>query len=98
MTITVEVPDALLSDLAQTPEELGREIRLGATVHLYGRGLVSQGRGVEMAGLTRWEFIQALGRAEVPACQDTSRALEEEVKRAYDADRLRVAADPVDQP
>jgi hypothetical protein len=27
MTITVEVPDALLSDLAQTPEELGREIR-----------------------------------------------------------------------
>jgi predicted HTH domain antitoxin len=97
MTITVQVPDGLLEDLATSPEELDREIRLAAAVHLYSRGLVSQGKGAEIAGLSRWEFIQALGRAEVPACQVTSEELKEEVERAYHAHRQRVAAHPPDQ-
>ncbi len=97
MTITVQVSDALLQDLATSPEELDREIRLAAAIHLYSRGLVSQGKGAEIAGLSRWEFIQALGRAEVPACQVTSEELKEEVERAYHAHRQRVAADPPDQ-
>ena len=45
MTITVQVPDSLLEDLATSPEELDREIRLAAAIHLYSRGLVSQGKG-----------------------------------------------------
>jgi predicted HTH domain antitoxin len=97
MTITVQVPDALLEDLAESPEDLGREIRLAAAIHLYSRGLVSQGRGAEIAALSRWEFIQALGRAEVPACQVTSEELKEEVERAYLAHRQRVAAHSPDQ-
>jgi predicted HTH domain antitoxin len=97
MTITVQVPDALLEDLATSPEELDREIRLAAAIHLYSRGLVSQGKGAEIAGLSRWEFIQALGRAEVPACQVTSEELKEEVERAYLAHRQRVAAHPPHQ-
>jgi predicted HTH domain antitoxin len=97
MTITVEVPDALLEDLATTPEKLGREIRLAAAVRLYSLGFVSQGRGAEIADLSRWDFIQALGRAEVPACQVTSEELTEEVERAYEAHRQRVAAHPPDQ-
>jgi len=60
MTITFEVPDALLEDLATSPEELDREICLAAAIHLYSRGLVSQGKGAEIAGLSRWDFIQAL--------------------------------------
>jgi len=97
MTITVQVPDALLEDLATSPEELDREIRLAAAIHLYSRGLVSQGKGAEIAGLSRWDFIPALGRAEVPACQVTSEELTEEVERAYQAQRQRIAAHPPDQ-
>ena len=97
MTITVQVPDALLEDLGTSAEELGREIRIAAAIHLYSRGMVSQGRGAEIAGLSRWDFIQALGRAEVPACQSTSEELTEEVERAYRAHRQRVAAHPPDQ-
>ena len=97
MTITVQVPDRLLEGLAESPEELGREIRLAAAIHLYSRGLISQGRGAEIARLNRWEFIQALGRAEVPACQVTPEELTEEVERAYQAHRQRVATDPPDQ-
>ena len=47
-----------------------------------------------MAGLSRWDFIQALGRAEIPACQVTSEALTEEVERAYEVHGRRIAADP----
>jgi predicted HTH domain antitoxin len=97
MTITVEVPDALLEELATSPEELDREIRLAAAIHLYSRALVSQGKGAEIAGLSRWDFFQALGRAEVPACQVTSTELTEEVERAYQAHRQRVAAHPPGQ-
>jgi predicted HTH domain antitoxin len=97
MTITVQVPDALLEDLATSPEELDREIRLAAAIHLYSRGLISQGKGAEIAGLSRREFIEALGRAEVPACQVTSEELLEEVERADQAHRRRIAAHPPDQ-
>jgi predicted HTH domain antitoxin len=97
MTITVQVSDALLEDLAASPEDLDREIRLAASIHLYSRGLVSQGQGAEIAGLSRSEFIQALGRAEVPACQVTSAELTEEVEPAYQAHRQRVAAHSTDE-
>jgi predicted HTH domain antitoxin len=97
MTITVQVPDILLEDLATSPEELDREIRLAAALHLYSRGLVTQGKAAEIAGLSRWDFIEALGRAEVPACQVTSEELTDEVERAYQAHRQRVAAHPPDQ-
>jgi predicted HTH domain antitoxin len=97
MTITVQVPDVLLEDLATSPEELDREIRLAAAIHLFSRGLVSQGKGAEIASLSRWEFIQALGRAEIPACQVTSEELTEEVERAYQAHCQRIATHPPDQ-
>jgi hypothetical protein len=44
MTITVQVSDALLEDLATSPEERNREIRLAAAIHRYSRGLISQER------------------------------------------------------
>jgi predicted HTH domain antitoxin len=97
MTITVQVPDDLLEGLGESPEELGREIRLAAAIHLYSRGLVSQGSGAKIAGLSRWEFIRALGQAALPACQVTSEELKEEVERAHLAHRERVAARPPDQ-
>jgi predicted HTH domain antitoxin len=95
MTITVHVTDALLEGLGESPEEIGRQARLAMAIHLYGRGLISQGGGAELAGLNRREFIEALGRAGVPACQVTAGELE--VERAYQAHRQRVAAHPLDQ-
>jgi predicted HTH domain antitoxin len=94
MTITVHVPDSLLEEFGESPEDLGREILRVAAIHLYSRGLVSQGSGAQIAGLSRSEFLEALGRAEVPACQVTAEELKEEVERAYAAHRQRVAADP----
>jgi predicted HTH domain antitoxin len=97
VTITVQVPDALLEDLTTSPQELSREIRVAAAIHLYGRGLVSQGKGAEIAALNRWEFIQALGRAGVAACQVSSEELQEEVERAVEAHSQHIASDTPDQ-
>jgi predicted HTH domain antitoxin len=97
MTITVQVPDALLANLATSSEELNREIRLAAAIHLYGRGLITQGTGAEVAGLSRREVIEALGRAKVPACQVSSEELTKEVERAYQAHHQRISAHSPDK-
>ena len=69
---------------------------MAAAVHLYGRGLVSQGKGAEIAALDRWEFIQALGRAGVAACQVSSEELREEVEPAVRAHSQHIGTHPTD--
>src|SRR3954454_16365619 len=93
-TFTVELPESLLTTCAETPEDFARELRRAAAIEWYREGRVSQGKGAEIAGMSRWEFIQALGRAEVPVCQVTAEELDEEVERAFVAHRERLAAHP----
>jgi len=45
-------------------------------------GLISQGKGAELAGLTRAGFLDALFHAKVPACQVTPEELAEELRLA----------------
>jgi predicted HTH domain antitoxin len=37
-------------------------MKLAAAIHWYGRGMMSQERAAELAGLTRRDFIRALAR------------------------------------
>ena len=97
MSITVQLSDALFNDLAASLAEIKPRVRLAATIDLYSRGLLSQARGAEIAGLNRWDFIQALGHAEVPACQVTAEELQQEAERAYQAHLRRVVVDSPDQ-
>ena len=68
-TITIEVPDDL--SLPASDEEIVREFRLAAAVEWYREGRVSQGQGAEIAGPSRADFLDALSRAKVSACQET---------------------------
>ena len=94
---TIELPGSVLAGFAGTPEAFARELRLAAAVEWYRQGRVSQGRGAEIAGLSRGEFLDALARAKVPACQVTVDELMEEVDRAVASHRERIAVDPADQ-
>jgi predicted HTH domain antitoxin len=96
-SVSVEMPEGVFSALHRTPEEFAREMRLAAAIHWYSRGEISQGRGAEIAGLSRREFLEALYRAEVPACQETIEELKEEVERDLQSRRERLAADPPGQ-
>lgn len=57
-----QVSDSVLASLHCDPERFSQELRLAAAIKWYERGMVSQGRAAEIAGISRAEFIQALGR------------------------------------
>ena len=53
-----EADDSPLRD----PDAVVRELRLAAALFLFEHGRISNGRGAELAGVTRAEFLQACGR------------------------------------
>lgn len=60
--LSLSIPDSTLSALRRSPTELGRELKLAAAIHWYGRGQMSQERAAELAGMNRRDFIRALAR------------------------------------
>ena len=60
--MTIEVPEGALASLHKGPQEFAQALRLAAAVKWYEIGLISQGRAAEIAGLSRSELIDALGR------------------------------------
>ena len=78
--VTVEVPDDAFSALRRSPKEFASEMRLAAAIQWYHQGLISQGKAAEIAGLSRADFLEALFRAKIPACQDTLEELKEELE------------------
>lgn len=60
--VTITVSDGALASLRQDPAGFGRELRLAAAIKWYELQRISQGRAAEIAGLSRAEFLEALGR------------------------------------
>jgi predicted HTH domain antitoxin len=91
--LTIDLPLKPFAGLAETPEAFAREMRLAAASFWYARGQISQGKGAEIAGLKRREFLEALGRAGVDAIQISEEGLREDVERDLRARRERLVAD-----
>ena len=81
VTVTFELPEDVLSSVRKDPERFTQELRLAAAVKWYEMGLVSQSRAAEISGLSRSEFISALGRFEVSVFQYNVDEIAEEVDR-----------------
>lgn len=78
--LTMEMPEEVLATLHQAPREFIRELRIAAAVKWYELGKVSQGRGAEIAGLTRTGFIEALSQYKVSPFQYTAEEVAEELR------------------
>ncbi len=76
--IEFDIDDWVLARLHRDPGEFTRELRIAASVKWYERELVSQGRAAEIAGVSRAEFVDALGRYGITPFQDSL----EDLKRA----------------
>jgi len=63
-----------------TDAQITEEIRMLAAVKLYELGRVSSGRAAELAGLSRVEFLDRLGRYNVSPFQITPEELKAEVE------------------
>jgi len=60
--MTIEVPEGALAALHQDPQGFAQEMKVTAAVKWFEMRTISQGRAAEIAGLSRSEFIEALGR------------------------------------
>jgi len=67
VTVQVQLPEETFSALRRSPDEMAGDLRLAAAVHWYSRGLISQERAAQVAGLDRTDFILALAREGVDA-------------------------------
>ena len=79
--VELDFPDGALSSMKQDAEGFAREMRLAAAVKWYELQRVSQGRAAEIAGLSRADFIDALGRFGVTPFQYSAEEIAEEALR-----------------
>jgi predicted HTH domain antitoxin len=79
--VIVEVPEGTFSALRTEPGELARELRLAAAVKWYELGKLSQAKAAELAGLSRYEFIDALARFQVSPFQESVEEMAEGLAR-----------------
>jgi len=80
--MTFEMPESALGALRKSPEDFARELRLAAAVKWYELRQISQERAASIAGLSRAEFLDALGRFGVSPFQYSAEEIVEEVERA----------------
>jgi predicted HTH domain antitoxin len=80
--LTIELPEEIFASLRRSPRELELEVRLAAAIDWYQRGLISQGKGAEIAGIPRADFIDALGARKIEVVQVDFDSLERDLERA----------------
>ncbi len=80
--LTIEMPEDVLLSLRQDPVNFIRELRLAAAVKWYEIQWISQSRAAEVAGISRSEFIAALGQFGVSPFQSEAEEIAEEAERA----------------
>ena len=82
MTIVqVDFDTDVCAALGKSPEEIKEELKVAAAIFWYARGLVSQGKAAEIAGLSRAAFIDALAAVGVSACQEEIDDIREVLRR-----------------
>jgi predicted HTH domain antitoxin len=80
--LTIDLPEEIYSTLRRSPRELEKEVRLAAAIDWYRQGLISQGRGAEIAGVPRADFIDALAARKIEVAQIDFEALERDLEHA----------------
>lgn len=81
-TLEIPYPEELPGALGETPEEFERELRFLVAAKLYEMGRISSGRAADLAGMSRLEFLEGLGRYRIPIFNYSLDELEREISAA----------------
>jgi len=87
--LSIELPDETLAALGLSTEEAAKEARRILALTWFEQGRISQGTGARLAGLSREQFLLALGEARISPIQVTFDELAGEVSRGIAASRER---------
>lgn len=79
--VLLEFSDDVFSSLRRNPQEFGQALRLAAAIHWYTKGIVSQEKAAQIAGLDRTDFIMALAREEIDVFTVDIEELKQELNR-----------------
>lgn len=79
VALKMELPDGAFSALRKSPDEFVREMRLAAAVKWYEMTLISQEKAAEIAGVSRADFMDELGRFRVSPFQYSAREVLDEL-------------------
>lgn len=79
--MTIEIPEEALGAMRKAPQDFAREMKLAAAAKWYEMKLLSQERAARVAGLSRAEFLDALGRFSVSPFQYGPDEILEEANR-----------------
>jgi predicted HTH domain antitoxin len=78
--VIVEVPEHAVKMFGGNEANFGREMFEAAVVQWYDESRISSGKGAELLGLSRSEFLDLLRRHNVTPFQYTPEELAEELK------------------
>ena len=85
-TYPIDLPESAFSALRKSPVEFVEEMKYAALVKWYEAGMISQDKAAEIAGLSRFGFLQLLSKYQVSAMQYTEELLDEELSHAVGKD------------
>jgi predicted HTH domain antitoxin len=80
--LTIDMPETAFSAIRKSPSEFAAEMRLAAAVKWYEMETISQEKAAQIAGLSRADFILALGRFRVSPFQSTPDEIVEDLRDA----------------
>ena len=78
-TITLELPETAFSALRLSPDDYVTEMKRAAAAKWYELRRISQGKGAELCGVTRAEFLCILSDYRVSILQDDDKSLAAEL-------------------
>jgi predicted HTH domain antitoxin len=80
--LEIPYPDDLPAAMGQSPLLFERQIKLLVAARMYELGHISSGRAAELAGISRFEFLEALGQYRISAFNYSLADLEREIGEA----------------
>jgi predicted HTH domain antitoxin len=94
--VTLEYPEGLELAVQTTPEEMGAQIRLMAALKMFELGKLSSGKAAQLAGLSRFEFLEQCGRYRVSVFNYSPEELRDELLADLEAIREAVPSSAQD--